>query len=316
LNQIWKHKTALFAIALISVSWGFSAHKELHALAISGLPPPIFSFFKTHQFTLIEKSIAADRRKHIVEDEAEKHYIDLDVEDSTVIDIGILPQTIVKVYRNLVYKMSMCGVGGDSASTINDVVRIAADLGHYIGDAHVPLHTTYNYNGQFSDQTGIHALWETHVYEITRPSWKPRPIKATYIGNIESWTLSVISTSHSFVDEVLSKEVAVRLRPGAPSQWGYRTRGRTMDIIPTPGFCREYADSLDNMVEKRFYESATGISCAWYSAWVDAGCPDLNKLKQRQSESKNIFQGLLQDLRELYEDAPYLHRQKQDTLQP
>lgn len=48
------------------------------------------------------------------------------------------------------------------------IVKVAADLGYYIGDAHIPLHTTtYKYNGQFSGQTRIHSLWETHVYELT-----------------------------------------------------------------------------------------------------------------------------------------------------
>ena len=298
------------------MSWGFSAHKELHAVAISALPHPLFSLFKTHQLTIIEKSIAADRRKHIVESEAEKHYIDLDLVNDSTSERGTLPSTIIKVYNNLVYQMSMCAVGGDSSSTIESVIRISADLGHYIGDAHVPLHTTYNYNGQFSGQTGIHALWETHVYEITRPSWKPRQVKATYIMDVESWSNAIITSSHQLVNEVLSKEESVRLRVDAPPLWGYRTRGRTMDIIPTPSFCREYADSLNDMVELRFYESAQGIASAWYSAWIDAGCPDLNKLRSSKSESKNAFQDLLQDLRELVEDVPFLHLQKQDTLQP
>ena len=48
---------------------------------------------------------------------------------------------------------------------LDDVLRTAADLGHYLADAHVPLHTTGNYNGQRTNQTGIHALWETHNVE-------------------------------------------------------------------------------------------------------------------------------------------------------
>jgi hypothetical protein len=38
-------------------------------------------------------------------------------------------------------------------------------LGHYIGDAHVPLHTTSNYNGQKTNQHGIHGLWESRIPE-------------------------------------------------------------------------------------------------------------------------------------------------------
>jgi hypothetical protein len=41
------------------------------------------------------------------------------------------------------------------------ILRYSADLGHYIGDAHVPLHCTRNYNGQLSGQHGIHGFWES-----------------------------------------------------------------------------------------------------------------------------------------------------------
>ena len=61
-----------------------------------------------------------------------------------------------------------CGLMTATDSTpanLEDVLRTAADLGHYLADAHVPLHTTGNYNGQRTNQTGIHALWETHNVE-------------------------------------------------------------------------------------------------------------------------------------------------------
>ena len=38
------------------------------------------------------------------------------------------------------------------------VLFLATDLGHYIANAHVPLHTTLNYNGQLSNQSGFHAF--------------------------------------------------------------------------------------------------------------------------------------------------------------
>ncbi len=45
-------------------------------------------------------------------------------------------------------------------------MRISAEFGHYIADACVPLHTTSNYNGQLTDQVGIHAFWESRIPEL------------------------------------------------------------------------------------------------------------------------------------------------------
>ena len=71
---------------------------------------------------------------------------------------------------------------------------------------------------------------------------------------------SIMSISNSLVDEVLLMERTVRLREGAPVIWVYRTMSRTLDMLPTPAFCREYSDSLDNMVQIRFNDCADAMA--------------------------------------------------------
>ena len=73
------HKLSLLvATSIFYLSWGFTPHKELHAVAISGLPTPLFEFYKSHASDLIRKATDADTRKYLIDDEGEKHYIDLD----------------------------------------------------------------------------------------------------------------------------------------------------------------------------------------------------------------------------------------------
>ena len=121
------------------------------------------------------RAVDADKRKHGVKEEAARHYIDLDhysdgispcgwheacerFTEDTLRSRGILPWSIERVYNQLVAEMSNCDVKDSSAARLSRVLRLSSDLGHYIGDAHVPLHTTSNYNGQFTAQIGIHAL--------------------------------------------------------------------------------------------------------------------------------------------------------------
>ena len=335
MKKLWKHSkkflsatttVAFSAYVIFSFSsWGFSPHRELHAVAITALPSPVFDFYKSHQHELMMRAVDADKRKHAVKDEAAKHYIDLDhyidgispcgwfeacelYSEDTLQSRGILPWNIERVYKQLVIEMSNCGSQDSSAATLKRVLKLSSDLGHYIGDAHVPLHTTSNYNGQLTGQTGIHALWETHVYETSRPNWTGEKIEAVYIEDIRSWVWSRLMSSHSKVHEVLYMERAVREREGAPDGWGYRTRGRTLSLIPTPEFCKEYNDSLGGMVEERFYMAAEGIASVWYSAWVDAGAPDLKK-DLLEPEKRNaisvlahLFRELLPNLRERAEE--------------
>jgi len=320
----WDFKRGRFTLSLVCLSatiilvnWGFAPHKELHAVAITALPPPIFSFFKSHQAELISRATDADKRKHGVEDEAARHYIDLDhftegiepcswfdacknFTEDTLKERGILPWNIELVYMSLVHEFSK-----DTLNT-GKVIRLCADLGHYIADAHVPLHTSYNYNGQFSGQTGIHALWETHVYETLRSSWTPRKIEAGYIKDVREWVWSIIHESHQDVDEVLSKEIMVREMKDAPEDYGYRTRGRTLTLVPTPAFCEAYSIEMEGMVERRFFSAAQAISSIWYTSWADAGAPELPlKLKSQSDNTMNelvrLFQGLYKDHKELDE---------------
>ena len=136
-------------------------------------------FFKKHQNSLIELSVWADRRKHTDSTEEVKQY--LDSAHYEVNESGELSEAIRLNFNLLSYLFSKI----DSVDQMS-IIRVAADLGHYIGDAHVPLHTTANYNGQYSNQLGILALWETYVYELTKSDREIRKVNAHYIYDIDS----------------------------------------------------------------------------------------------------------------------------------
>jgi hypothetical protein len=46
------------------------------------------------------------------------------------------------------------------------ILKLSAEIGHYIADAHVPLHACTNHNGQFTNQQGIHGFWESRIPEL------------------------------------------------------------------------------------------------------------------------------------------------------
>ena len=85
-----------------------------------------------------------------------------------------------------------------------------------------------------------------------------------------------------------------------------------MDLYPTPSFCKEYSDSLYGMVQKRYFESAEALASVWYSAWVDGGSPNLDRVI-RESTSETPSFGL--KLQELLSSLRMKRRQKQDKLE-
>ena len=156
------------------------------------------------------------------------------------------------------------------------ILRLAAEMGHYIGDAHVPLHTTENYNGQLTGQVGIHAFWESRIPELFADEQYDFFVgRAEYISDPAAFFWKAVLDSHRLLDSVLIIERELSETYPEDKQFCYEERlGRTIRIQ-----CTEYAAAyhrrLSGMVEARMRASVHAIGSSWYTAWVDAGQPVL-----------------------------------------
>ncbi len=184
---------------------------------------------------------------------------------------GILPYHLLKMQRDLTEAFR-------TKSTAR-ILRLSAEMGHYIGDAHVPLHTTMNYNGQLTNQVGIHGFWESRLPELYADSEYDFFVgKAQYIENQRDYFWNIVLESHQLLDSVLliEKELSQIFPPD--KQFCYEERlGQTIRT-QCEGYARAYHERMNGMVEKRMRDSILAIASSWYTAWVDAGQPDLGKL--------------------------------------
>ena len=159
------------------------------------------------------------------------------------------------------------------------ILKLSAEIGHYIGDAHVPLHTCSNYNGQKTGQHGIHGFWESRIPELfADESYDYFVGKPVYIENTRDWFWQCALDSHSMVDSVLSIEKALRESFPADRQMCPDMRQGIMGIHPCREFASAYQEALDGMVERRMRAAIIAVSSAWYTAWANAGQPDLSGL--------------------------------------
>src|SRR5690606_32801322 len=92
------------------------------------------------------------------------------------------------------------------------ILKLAADLGHYIADANVPLHTTENYNGQLTGQHGIHGLWESRLPELFTDEYDFFVGKASYVDNIQLQAWEAVIQAHEALDSVLLFENKLSLK--------------------------------------------------------------------------------------------------------
>ncbi|MBL7804304.1 MAG: hypothetical protein JNL02_11250 [Saprospiraceae bacterium] len=184
---------------------------------------------------------------------------------------GLLPWHLQKMERDLTEAFRR----KDSRR----ILRLCADMGHYIGDAHVPLHTTSNYNGQKTGQTGIHGFWESRIPELFADDQYDYFVgKAEYIEHTTDYFWGVVFTSNSMVDSVLTLERALRLSFPPDRQMCPDLRNGLSVITPCRDFAAAYQDLMQGMVERRMRAAIHSVASVWYTAWVDAGQPDLSDL--------------------------------------
>jgi len=279
----------LIGIIPLFSGWGFLAHKRINRLAVFILPPEMIGFYKANINYIAEAAVNPDRRRFTVVDEAPRHYIDLDqygdsalytmprywndaveqFSEDTLKAYGILPWHINRMYYQLKDAFMM--------RDPDRILKVSADLGHYLADAHVPLHTTENYNGQLSGQEGIHAFWESRLPELFSDKYDFFVGKAGYISNPQLAAWRAIESAHLAVDSVLKEEKNLSIRLG-DKRYSFETKGKQTQKVFSNEYADAYHDVLKGMVERQMRASIKMIGDFWYTAWVDAGQPDLKSL--------------------------------------
>jgi hypothetical protein len=281
-----------------SSRWGFFAHQKINHLAVYTLPPELGVFFKYHIQYVEENAVNPDRRRYAIPEEAARHYIDIDIygdsaiykmprywneavekySEDTLQAYGIVPWHITTM-KNFLTKAFR-------EKDIDRILRYATDLGHYIGDANVPLHTTENYNGQLTNQYGIHGFWESRLPELFFEDYDFFVGKAEYIKNPQMEAWKAVTNAHLALDSVLRFEKQLNAQFAEDKKYTFEERGGSM----TQTYSREYAAAFHQMlgaqVENRMRASIKMVGDFWFTCWVDAGQPDMYELVKIQLTEK------------------------------
>ena len=160
----------------------------------------------------------------------------------------------------------------------DQILRLSSDIGHYIADANVPLHTTENYNGQLSGQYGIHGFWESRLPELFSEDYDLLSGKASYVENLQLYAWDAVVKAHQALDSVLLFEKQLTAKYPESKKYGYEERGNSTIRTYTYDFSSDYHKRLNGMVERRMRSSVKMIGDFWFSCWVKAGQPNLMEL--------------------------------------
>jgi hypothetical protein len=286
------------------LSWGTFGHEHINRTAVFALPQPMQSFFYNHIDFITLESTVPDLRKYTLSDKSEgpRHFIDLEnfgsvdslpktleearkkYDDKFLSQNGMLPWYVKELMEKLTRAFK------EKKKT--EILFIAADLGHYLGDAHMPLHTSANYDGQLSGQKGIHALWESRIPEMFGKNYNFYVGEAKFIANTDQEMWNIIFSSHKLKDTLLSIDKELRKITAENKVFRVDGEGKILkskygQAIYSDEYANQLHEALKGMVEKQMRASAIATSDFWYTAWVNAGKPDLSSLDPSDLTSGN-----------------------------
>ena len=296
----------IFILSILSVhqikGWGFHAHKLINKTAVFSLPPELAAFYKRHIDHIESLAIQADQRRYVSETEAMCHYLDADhygEEPSKIIPkdwfdaISIYGKDTLKTYGILPWHILETQKKLEKAfkeKNVKQIIHLSADLGHYMADASVPLHTTENYNGQLSNQHGIHALWESRLPELFSTEYNLYTGKVKYWNNPKHNIWETFFHSFAQKDSVLFLEQKITDRFPNDQKHHFEKRGNATQKVYSYEFSDAYHNSLDHMVERNMKIAIKSIASLWYTAWINAGSPKLDNLDYEKTKTTYLPQ--------------------------
>ncbi len=248
-------------------------------------------FYKPNIDFISEHAVDPDMRRYAIAEEGPRHYIDIDrygsfpydflpknwndavakYSEDTLMKHGIVPWWVQVMQRRLTEAFK--------EKNAVKILKLSAEIGHYLGDAHVPLHASSNHNGQHTGQHGIHGFWESRVPELlAEKEWDFFIGKAGYIKSPADFIWERVLESAAAADTVLKYEKELTNQFSGDQKFSFEDRNGKIIRQYSSAFCKAYNEKLNGMIERRMRQSIYAVASFWYTAWVDAGQPDLSKL--------------------------------------
>ena len=290
-------------------AWGFFGHRTITQVAVYELPASMQAFYYRHMAEIVRLSTAPDERRNTDPTEAPKHFIDIDhysesdpfgrmprqydkaaekFSADTLKKYGTVPWVVLETQNNLTEAFRM----RDTVA----IVKYSAELSHYVGDAFVPLHTTINYDGQLTDQKGLHSLWESQLPERFINDYKLVGEPAKYVKDPLAAIWGVLQESYGFVGETFDRATKIEkvMKPDVRFTFTHR-QGKTSRRY-SDAFADAYEKTVGGMVNYRLKGAPSLISSLWLTAWQNGGKPNLNELMTPNKTTKEEKEKLATEL--------------------
>jgi hypothetical protein len=259
-------------------AWGFEAHKLIADRCIALLAPELKPLFERRRAFIVERSIDPDLWRTVgFESEPPNHFVDLDYYGKYPFEAlprdydravqrfgreivhqqGTLPWRTQEFYGRLQREFESLKRDSPGPYALDNIVLFAAVLGHYVSDGHVPLHAVVNYDGQLTEQRGVHARWESELVERNLGRLKIAPAAPQPVIEPRDFMFQTLLRSNELAESVLQSD---------------RKAARGREFYDDTYF-HVFAGEQLGVLEGRLNDSITAVAAVITGAWIQAGRP-------------------------------------------
>jgi hypothetical protein len=139
---------------------------------------------------------------------------------------------------------------------MHKAMLLAADLGHYIGDSHMPLHITRNYNGQYTNQSGVHSRYESTLIQNFQSQIIYDGDSLQTIDNLPDFVFNMLYDNYQYVDSVLYADSVAQAFAGNHTSTTYYNKFWEI--------AKQFTIGL-------FQKASYRLTCVIYTEWINAG---------------------------------------------
>jgi hypothetical protein len=258
-------------------AWGFTGHRFITDKAVDLLPDQIRPFFRKYRTRLVEHAIDPDTYRTMgFTEEPPRHFMDMDnygpfpfasiPHDYSeavarrglefVVKNGIVPWRTQEIYDHLRDAFKKLPT---SSFSRDDILLFSAVVAHYTEDAFQPFHACANYDGQLTHQQGIHARFESDLFDRYGEDLHLSPSSAVYVPDAREFIFATLTDSYRSVQPILDADRAA-------------AEGRT---VYDDEYFAQFFKGTRPILEKRVSGAISGVASLIMSAWIDAGKPAL-----------------------------------------
>ncbi len=265
--------TSLASAAGRAGAWGTIGH-QIVAQNYSKQLPPVMAAFAQYDSMIVAHVMDPDFRKGSQNPaESYRHFLDIDwypafytntlthdrdalaaqYTDYSVLHNGTQPWAEDTTMTAITNAMR--------AADWNGAVLLVADLAHYVGDAHQPLHCTKNYDGQYTGNNGVHSRYETSMLNTYGSTIViPTVGGAVLIPSTVDSVFSFITRGWARVDTVLHSDTVAKAASGGQYNSTYYASMWTQ---------------LQAITVDQLTRGSVSLASLVYTAWDNAGRPHI-----------------------------------------